>query len=483
MWPATLRGRFSASLALAFVLLFIIVYLVTALVMGFRLWPSGSDMMTDALVPLGLGGLALAAGLLLGLTLARGIRIPVERFVGYIREQGMAAIEGRAREVIAFPESDLPLELRELGETVEQLLQQLSLRQADLRDVTERALGSEQTFRSVVNASSEVKLLLCEDVIEIANPAAVSFLQRPLGSLLGEPLSAALSAFDITTETGEPLSAEMLLSRSGDEILLVRCLAENGEEQWVECAVTHPQDDFGLSLLTIRDVTERRTLEQLRAEVVSIVSHDLRAPLTVVSGFLEMLGGDISDERRIEIAGKARAATSRMAEMLEDLLDTARVEKNLMPVRWTSVSLGELAADVASSLPTHAEHELVIEQRVDVSVLADAGRLRQALTNVLMNAIQHTPEGTMISLLVDAGPQHALLIVEDGGSGVPEEYRELIFERYARLDDESSGGAGLGLYIVKTIAESHGGSACVEESSGGGARFVIRLPLVPPDAS
>ncbi|MDZ4655193.1 MAG: PAS domain-containing sensor histidine kinase [Coriobacteriia bacterium] len=471
------------SLALASVLLFIIIYVATSLVTGFNLWPSGVDNFIDVIVPLGLGGLALAAGLLLGLILSRLISAPLKHFASNLRERGLAAIEGRPADDTVSPIANVPLELKELDDTVEQLLRQLSLHQADLHAATERALVSEQTFRTVVNASSEVKLLMRGDVIEVANPAAVTFLGQPLDSLLGRPLFETLSTFTITTEADEPLSAEMLLSRGSDALMLVRCLAENGEERWAECTVTHPQDDSGLSLLTIRDVTERRTLEQLRAEVVLVVSHDLRAPLTVVSGYLEMLAGDMPDERRTDIVSRARAATSGMAEMLEDLLDTARGEKGLLSTRWAPVSLSKLAAEVASSLPSHAGHELVFEQHADVSVPGDAGRLRQALTNLLMNAIKHTPEGTTISLQVDASPQHALLIVEDTGGGVAEKHRERIFERYTRLDGGSSDGAGLGLYIVRTVAEGHGGDVHVEDGSSGGARFVIRLPLLPPEAS
>jgi signal transduction histidine kinase len=484
IWPATLRGRFSASLALASVLLFIIIYSATSLVTGISLWPGGSDSVADIVVPLVLGGLALLAGFGLGLMLARAIRIPLEQFIAYVQEQGMAAIEGRASDAPAIKDSALPLELGELGETVEQLLRQLSLRQADLRAVTERALDSEQTFRTVVNASSEVKLLTRDGVIEVANPAASAFLRMPLGSLLGRPLAEVLSAYAITTDTGEALSAEMLLSRVEDGALLVHCLAADGEERWAECGVNHPADDSGLSLLTIHDVTERQVLEQLRAEVVSVVSHDLRAPLTVVSGYLEMLALEMPQDRRAEIITRARAATTRMAEMLEDLLDTARAENGLPTTRREPIALGDLALDVVSSLPIHPEHELIVVQRQDIRVLGDIGHLRQALTNLLMNAIQHTSAGTKISLQVDAGPDQALVIVEDSGDGVPEEHRTRIFERFTRLDEwESGSGAGLGLYIVKTIAESHGGAVHVEDADGGGARFVMTLPLAQPGAS
>lgn len=481
VWPATLRARISASLALVCVLLFLVIYVVTAAITGFDLWPSGDDALLKTLVPLGVAGLALVVGFSLGQIVTRVVRVPLERFIERVQNNGLAAIEGRAVDP-APRDPDLPLELQALEDTVDQLLMQLSERQAELRDVTERALDSEQTFRTVVNASSEVKLLLRDDIVEVANPAAAGFLGIPLGILLGKPLADALQSFAITTESGDPLSAAMLLEHVGEQETLVHCLGEDGTERWAECSVTHPHEDHALALLTVHDVTERRTLEQLRAEVVSVVSHDLRAPLTVVSGYLEMLATDMDAEKRATVVSRARTATARMAEMLEDLLDTARAGTGLRSDRRAPVNLAELASDVASSLPSHPGHELVIEPRADVVAPGDAGRLRQALTNLLMNAFKHTPTGTTISLVVDAGDSVGLLIVEDGGSGVPEEHREHIFERYTRLSDTPGDGAGLGLYIVKTVAEGHGGRAYVEDGDGGGARFVIELPLRGQDS-
>jgi len=463
-------------------LMFVIMYVVTSLISGYGLWPRSSGAVTGALTPLVLGGCTLLAGLVIAQILTRAIQKPIEHSVDYVRARGIAAIEGRSSDEVCAPDVDLPIELDELCSTVEQLMQQLSLRQADLRSVTEQALESEQAFRTVVDASSEAKLLMRGGIIEVVNPAAATFLRLPVGFLLGISLLDAFTQIAVMTESGEPVSADSLLLLPENEILAIQCLAEECEERWAECSVSRPKSDSELLLLTIRDVTERHQLERLRSEIISVVSHDLRAPLTVVSGYLDMLASDGFEAKREVIISNARTATARMATMLEDLLDSARTGRGVASVRRAVVDLGSLTADVAAGLPAHPGHDLSIAQHAGATVSGDAERLRQALTNLLMNAIEHTPEGTRISMTVTSDDGHARVIVEDEGSGVPAEKRESIFERYVRLGTDQGTGAGLGLYIVRTVAESHGGRAYVEDSAEGGARFVMELPLLGNEA-
>ena len=138
-----------------------------------------------------------------------------------------------------------------------------------------------------------------------------------------------------------------------------------------------------------------------------------------------------------------------------------------------------LAEEVVASLaPTHNERELLLESDCDPIVLGEEKRLREVLVNLVTNAYKYSPDTEPIVVRVRCDDDNAYLEVVDHGPGIPEDDREHVFERFARLESGSTRpGVGLGLYIVNIIAHNHGGSARVEETPGGGATFVVQLPL------
>jgi len=437
----------------------------------------------SSLLPASLAGLTLLIGSLVGLILSSLINRPMKRFVEYMRSQSMAAIEGRPTEGTLAVDPGLPDEFKLLGETIRELMQQLTLRQEALKTATERALESEVLFRDVVNATSEVKLLVRDGLIEVANPSACKCLNTSLGNLLDMPFSEALSVNDIRTQNDTPIAPLELLEKAAEDTLTVRCeLADHGE-RWMKCSATRVQDDPRVLLFTARNVTEERKLEALRAEVVSVVSHDLRSPLTVITGYLDILQRDLDAEKRQQVIERAHAAADHMNSLLQDLLDVARSENILAPSVWLPVSLGELADEVAAAHRVGAQRDIVVVKRQEISVPGDPVRLRQALNNLVGNALKYTPENTEITIGVQAEPGYGVITVEDCGEGIPESDRERIFGRYARLDRDMqrATGAGLGLYIVKMVAEGHGGTVTATTGEKGGARFVLRIPLVPID--
>lgn len=443
----------------------------------------GRSPLPSGAVPIGLAGLALATGSLFGLLLSGLIDTPIRRFVAYMREQSMAVIEGRGADAELEVGHGLPDEFKTLGETIVELMRQLTLRQAALKEATRRALESEAMFRDVVNASSEIKLLVRDGVIEVANPAASQCLGIPLGNLLRMSFTEALGINDLRTEDDRPLTPQELLENALREPTTIRCEQESCGERWMSCSAATTHDDGDVILFTARNVTEERKLESLRSEVVSVVSHDLRSPLTVISGYLDILERDLDAETRAHAIERAHTAAEHMGSLLQDLLDVARSGNMLKPAVWLPVSLGELADEVASALRVGAQRDIVVVKRREVSVLGDARRLRQALTNLVGNAIKYTPEGTEVTVTVSAEPGYGVISVEDRGEGIPEADRERVFSRYARLerDVDRISGAGLGLYIVKMVADGHGGDVRVETGTAGGALFVLRIPLVPAE--
>jgi nitrogen-specific signal transduction histidine kinase len=429
---------------------------------------------------LGLGAfmVGLAAGL--ALLVSRDVGRPLQRFVDYMREQGYLALQGLRPDEELVVDPRLPEDFRELGAVIVDLMTQLRINQADLIEAGEQALAAEQAFRLVVEESPEVKILVRDGVVEIANPAAAHFFGLHLGDLVRASPGGLFAGIGLFDEDGTRLDIAEVASRAADGPVVVRCTAPNHPDRWIEMSVAALDSSMRDYVISARNVTEERRLEALREEILSLVSHDLRSPLTVVRGYVELLERPLDEERRTAAVTNALRAIERMEGLLDDLLHATRAERVFAPTVLRPVDLGWLAEGVAAALQVGAEQRIRVHADADVVVLGDAVRLEQAVTNLVGNAIKYGPAEGEIRIFVSTADGRAQLAVEDDGPGVPADQREAIFERGRRGSGAPSvPGAGLGLYIVKVIAEAHGGTVFVEDAPSGGARFVLDLPLKP----
>ncbi len=224
-----------------------------------------------------------------------------------------------------------------------------------------------------------------------------------------------------------------------------------------------------------RDETERR-LRQFLADA----SHELRTPLTSIQGFAEMfrLGADSEHVDRDVIMRRIEEESARMRTLVEDLLLLARLDQT-RPAERTPVDLSVLAADACSDAVASAPGRPVsLDAPEPVVVLGDRDHLRQAVANLVANAVRHTPEGGAIELRSHLVDGRARLEVRDHGPGLSEDALAHVFDRFWQADAARVGhGAGLGLAIVAGIAHEHAGSATATNADGGGARFTIELPV------
>jgi signal transduction histidine kinase len=426
------------------------------------------------------GLLAIVIGVSLGLVLSRIIRRPVERLVDHVKTQGYLAVEGAPFTADStLDDPTLPTEFRELGAVVEDLLRHLSTRQSDLKDAIAKAEYAEESLGIVVSESREAKLVLQDGRIVVANPAAQVALGMPQAALTERTLSEAMSDMTVTDDSDVELDPFTLLEHALERSTTVRLARPEQTPRWyVFQAARHADDLHNRILITAQDVTEERRLGQIRSEIVSIISHDLRSPLAVVIGYLDLLRKPLPDEEREKAIVSAKRNAGRMADLLEDLLSATRAEELLAPSALTPIGLAELAEEVVSSIaPTHSERELLVESACRPVVRGDEKRLRQVLVNLVTNAFKYAPDDKPITVRVTCTGGGAQLRVEDHGPGVAAEDQQRIFDRYTRLDGASGRpGVGLGLYIVRVIAENHGGSVRVESTDGGGATFVVELP-------
>ncbi len=233
------------------------------------------------------------------------------------------------------------------------------------------------------------------------------------------------------------------------------------------------------SMLHALDEAQSQTeaaLDQQRAFVAD-ASHELRTPLTSVLANLELLSEQLETSDLGDAADGALRSAQRMRRLVADLLLLARADAGRVPPR-APTDLGEVVTEAASELePIAGDHTLTVDAD---RVLVDGTRddLHRLAANLIENAIRHTPAGTEIRASVDAHDGEARLVVEDDGPGVPPELAARIFERFVRGGgDRGRTSSGLGLAIVRAVAESHGGRVSVERGERGGARFVVRLPV------
>jgi two-component system sensor histidine kinase ResE len=245
------------------------------------------------------------------------------------------------------------------------------------------------------------------------------------------------------------------------------------------------------AVAVLREVTEEHRLDKLRKDFVANVSHELRTPLSMLQGYSEALIDDIagSAEERRELAQIILDESMRMGRLVENLLDLASMEAGHLRMNCHDVNLSSLISRVTRKFSARAkEHQIHLEHDMKDSNLmihcADEDRLEQVLTNLIENAIRHTPEDASIVIRgsqVEYKKVKAIHIeIEDQGTGIPAEDLTYIFERFYKADKArtrmTTGGTGLGLAIVKNIVEAHDGSVFAQSEVGQGTTFSFIIP-------
>jgi signal transduction histidine kinase len=243
---------------------------------------------------------------------------------------------------------------------------------------------------------------------------------------------------------------------------------------------------FGL-VLTVRTITRELELARLKSDFVSTVSHEFKSPLTSIRQLSEMLqsGRVPSEERRQRYYDILVEQSARLSSLVTNVLDLARIEEGRKEFRFETVDLGSLIADLAEGIQHRVGYEgFEIRSAIQETlppVRADPEALRQAISNLLNNAIQYSGESRQVNLEASAEGRSVTVTVQDFGMGIPEAEIGRVFDRFFRGSSEitqSVRGSGLGLTLVREIAEAHGGVVEVESEVENGSTFRIRLPAM-----
>jgi PAS domain S-box-containing protein len=240
-------------------------------------------------------------------------------------------------------------------------------------------------------------------------------------------------------------------------------------------------------ILVIRDISARKRIERLKDEFVSTVSHELRTPLTSISGSLGLLAGQWASklpESAARLLAIAHTNSQRLVRLINDILDIEKLESGHVVFNFSQVAVRTLVEHAIEDNRGFAESYGVRVRldtdSADLDVNADPDRLAQVVTNLLSNAIKFSPADGEVLIAVTKNENRVRITVRDHGSGVPDDFKLHIFEKFAQADATNTrqkSGTGLGLSIVKQIVERLGGKVGFDDPPGGGAAFYVELPV------
>jgi PAS domain S-box-containing protein len=366
------------------------------------------------------------------------------------------------------------------------------------------AVSNARLYQSVLREKQQLDALIehsADGVMIIDGRWRITTFNGTMEQLTGWPREEAI---------GRPC-AEVLAIRSpqGTNICLVDCplqrtppLANPIVEGWVRSrddrriyvqsryAVQRgPGGEFLGALANVRDITDQKIEEEMQSTFISVISHELKTPVSIIKGYAETLAREDAawDEETLRdgllVIGEE---ADRLAKQIGGLLEISRLQADGMRLELSEWALGPLAERVVERFAAQAGAAFSFELRIPddlPAVYADYERTRAVLENLVSNAVKYSPEGGIIRVAARVDGQSAIVSVSDQGIGIAPEDQARLFRRFYRVDNRlrrETQGAGLGLFLARLIVEAQGGRIWVESQPGRGSRFSFTLPLATP---
>ncbi len=315
----------------------------------------------------------------------------------------------------------------------------------------------------------------------IANPA--------LKELLGLHVSETVNIVRVSTFFASELSVEDVISevfalgslKTVDDIVL-------GDKHYRLTAIPVKSAGAVESVVCIlQDETSEKELDRMKRDFSAMIIHELRSPLSVIRGtsdFLLKESANIDNSQKEAFLTQIKTSSDRLLKLVNDLLDSAKIESGNIELHKSEVSLNDIVTDAVSYYMQSAkQRHLTLATKLDPDLPllnADKDKLWQVVGNLISNALKYTDEGGSIELRTSHDADNVRLVVADTGKGVDDAYKKIIFEKYKQAELSKTSGeksTGLGLAICKGIVEAHGGRIWVEDNTPKGALFIVELPL------
>ena len=403
---------------------------------------------------------------------------------------------GRRRDGSAFPIEIMlsPLDSDE-GTLVTAAIRNISVRKAAEQNLAE----AEAKYRGLLEAAPDAMIVVDQaGNIVLVNLQAEKQFGYQRDELLGQPVTTIIpGGFAERLVADELRSAEeALLQQIGSGIELSG-RTKDGTTFPIEMMLSPLKSAAGILVTAaIRNISARKLeserVKRLKDEFVSTVSHELRTPLTSIAGALSLLIGDAGGKlpaAALRLLKIAHTNSQRLVRLINDILDIEKAESGKMLFVLKSTDVRGLCEQVIESSLAQARSQdvriIFLAPPGDCILRADPDRLVQILTNLISNAIKFSPSGSEVEVLLEDQKRAVRVTVRDHGSGIAEEFRDRVFEKFAQADSSDArqkGGTGLGLSIVKKLTTLLGGTAGFYSPPGGGTSFYAELPRREPEA-
>lgn len=351
------------------------------------------------------------------------------------------------------------------------------------RFMTEQLREGKDQLESMLESVPAALIVTTEGgIVESINPSAERLFSCDAESIIGQPLDKLF--MKVPQQEGSTVS--LLLKAGADKLIQMEALSADQEVIPVSASATLSEGPYGkYVLVTAIDETERFKLEQLRRDFYSMVSHDIRTPLTTISVVLELANqgqyGPLPEELSEKLS-TAERNTQRLLDMVGRLLTVEKLDDGRVELKLEVEKISELLDSAIESVQQlceerHIELDVKVSPE-DATIKCDKSFIIQVLVNLISNAIKYSPEGGTISVIARRGFTSAEFSVSDQGPGIPESKRSAIFERFKQADAQRDrkAGFGLGLAICKSLVEQHGGKIGVKSEEGKGSTFWFSLP-------
>jgi two-component system phosphate regulon sensor histidine kinase PhoR len=336
---------------------------------------------------------------------------------------------------------------------------------------------------AILDGAGSTLLLVVDERLRVvrAGRGAAALAERPGDALIGMSLIAAFGSATLdgvareALASGEPATGETSMGRLGSRSFAIEAVPLTGDG----------------AVIALHETTSQRRAERVRRDFIANISHELRTPLASIKLLAETLSGGAVDDADTahDFTLQIEREVDHLAQMVDELLDLSMIESGETQLTLEPVVPVEVVHELADRIRPVAERRGVSVRSIDGGgkelAAADRNRLGQALLNLAHNAVKYSRPGGEIRLGAGAHERFVRFTVADDGIGIPAAHQERIFERFYKVDrsriregsdETNTGSAGLGLAIVRHIAEAHGGRVGVESTEGAGSTFWIEVP-------